>query len=233
MSEQTEGAETITSFPSGNSPEAPQESKEQLWAQKAVEVDKITDLLGRPIDPGIKDAVVAANLLGIGTSGSCEGHNNPEEGNAYPYLDVESDDPETTKLLQQREAIVQKLPRPTPGQQPDLEATQILNELHTLDKTLEAKQLQSAAKLFDYLNEFYKDRNTPFDTRLIVQTTGGGIRGVKLESQGAIFQGTRDEQSRNQYLLAYQKEMGAFTEFLKGKFFNNPQGSLQEFPQAA
>jgi len=37
-------------------------------------VDSIADKLGMPIDPGIKETVVAIQAHGLATSGSCEGH---------------------------------------------------------------------------------------------------------------------------------------------------------------
>ena len=38
------------------------------------QVIRLTDKLGNPIDPGILDLVTVLRLLGINTTGSCEGH---------------------------------------------------------------------------------------------------------------------------------------------------------------
>jgi len=46
--------------------------KEEL--RRYFDVDKITDLLGMPIEEGIKPLVVALNYKGFATTGSCEGH---------------------------------------------------------------------------------------------------------------------------------------------------------------
>lgn len=51
----------------------------------SIDVNKITDALGKPIDPGIKPLVREFIRLGIKTEGSCEGHK--AHGAPYPWID--------------------------------------------------------------------------------------------------------------------------------------------------
>ncbi|EFH81221.1 conserved hypothetical protein [Ktedonobacter racemifer DSM 44963] len=49
----------------------------------------VTDKLGKKIDDGIFDTVVALNMLGVGTLQSCEGH--IEWGVPYPWVSIQND----------------------------------------------------------------------------------------------------------------------------------------------
>lgn len=63
------------------------------WEEATKHFRRVVDKLGKPIDDGIFETVVALNMLGITTRASCEGH--LEWGLPYPWIDVESED--TTK----------------------------------------------------------------------------------------------------------------------------------------
>lgn len=60
------------------------------WEETAKHFSKVVDKLGKPIDTGIFDTVVALNMLGVPTRASCEGH--LEWGLPYPWIDVEAED---------------------------------------------------------------------------------------------------------------------------------------------
>lgn len=64
---------------------SPQNEKQMLWDSKMAELEKITDLLGQPIDGNIKETVAALNLIGFPTDSSCGGHID-DEGLRFPYL---------------------------------------------------------------------------------------------------------------------------------------------------
>lgn len=55
-------------------------------------MDEITDKLGMPIDPEIKEAVVAFNIWKFPTSQSCEGHFH-KEGASFPWVEVYTPEP--------------------------------------------------------------------------------------------------------------------------------------------
>ncbi|MGH7490507.1 MAG: hypothetical protein ACREMY_33585, partial [bacterium] len=62
------------------------QQKQASWEAKRREADHIVDALGLGIDEGIKEAVVAFNLLGLNTTASCEGHT--DHGLLTPWIDV-------------------------------------------------------------------------------------------------------------------------------------------------
>lgn len=61
---------------------------EQALDAKRTELGLITDNLGMPIEAGIMDTVAALQLLGFGTSGSCEGHG--DWGCPWPWVNIEA-----------------------------------------------------------------------------------------------------------------------------------------------
>ncbi len=67
---------------------AKKSEKEQQWQEFEEKFKKETDGLGYEIEPGIFDAVVALNALGINTRQSCEGH--VDRGRIAPWVDVQT-----------------------------------------------------------------------------------------------------------------------------------------------
>ncbi|ACL60563.1 hypothetical protein [Methylobacterium nodulans] len=66
----------------------------QRWRNMLGAVDAVRDRLGRPVDAGIRDTVVALNLLGLPTLQSCEGHVNAAgHGLAAPWIDLAVEGP--------------------------------------------------------------------------------------------------------------------------------------------
>ena len=67
--------------------------KDLEWEKTSREVDQIGDKLGRGVDDGIKETVIALTVNEYPTVQSCEGH--LEEGGApFPWIQVESEAPE-------------------------------------------------------------------------------------------------------------------------------------------
>lgn len=60
--------------------------KEKKWQNATAEINKITDALGKGIDEGVKETVIALNVLGINTTQSCEGH--LDWGISAPWVDI-------------------------------------------------------------------------------------------------------------------------------------------------
>ena len=56
------------------------------WNELEEQFKHVTDALGKPIDAGIFQTVVAFNALGVSTIMSCEGH--VDHGLPYPWIDV-------------------------------------------------------------------------------------------------------------------------------------------------
>lgn len=67
--------------------------KENIWAQKQAEVEKITDALNKGIDENIKETVIAFLVHKFPIHASCEGHLD-EEYVHYPWIDIKTPEPE-------------------------------------------------------------------------------------------------------------------------------------------
>ncbi len=59
------------------------------WTEAIIYFSRATDKLGKKIDKGILETVVAMNVLGITTDMSCEGHIG--WGVPYPWIRIEED----------------------------------------------------------------------------------------------------------------------------------------------
>jgi hypothetical protein len=68
------------------------------WEETLQHFRRVTDKLGKKIDPGILETVVAFNMLGIATLQSCEGHIG--WGVPYPWISIESDMEQKYRLYQ-------------------------------------------------------------------------------------------------------------------------------------
>lgn len=178
------------------------DSKEKLWQEKSKEIDIITDRLGMPIDEGIKEMVIALQLLGINTTASHEGK---LDRHPIPYIDIESSDPEKDILEEKSDELF------------DSDRNKNEEELNIIDKKILRLNLEERKKIIILLEEFYQNRKVPFESRLGLHV---GARGkMRLQSQGADFQEIEeDEKIKAERLKAFQDEMNAFKDFLKQKF---------------
>lgn len=59
------------------------------WDETAKHYRRVVDKLGKKIDEGIFDTVVALNMLGVVTRASCEGH--LDWGVPHPWVDIEAE----------------------------------------------------------------------------------------------------------------------------------------------
>jgi len=59
------------------------------WEETAKQYRRVVDKLGKKIDEGIFDTVVALNMAGVTTRASCEGH--LDWGVPHPWIDIEAD----------------------------------------------------------------------------------------------------------------------------------------------
>lgn len=174
-----------------------EQAKEKHWQETVLLVGKIRDNLGKEIDPGIKETIVALAVLGIETARSCEGH--IDWGTEAPYVDVES-----------KEALDLKIRL---KEAKDSEA-----ELQRIKEEIKQKNLKEREKVMSYFSDFYKERNVPYDRRLIINSMALGLS--RIESQGASLQKIRSEEIKKAKLQEYQGEMKMFTDFLKERYFS-------------
>jgi len=81
------------------------------------------------------------------------------------------------------------------------------------------ENLEQREKAEEAVKEFYEERQVPFDEELSFEDIGifGGFR---VQSTGSAEMKNLSFEEQKEKLKKYKKEMDAFTEFLKEKFFN-------------
>jgi hypothetical protein len=67
--------------------------KDRIWERTSQEIEQIGDKLGKGIDDGVKESVIALTVNEYPTVQSCEGHLD-EKGLSYPWVQVEAPAPE-------------------------------------------------------------------------------------------------------------------------------------------
>ncbi len=202
-------------------------NKDELWDQKAKEVDNWTDRMNLKVDKNIKDTVIVLNLLNIPTVQSCEGH--LKWGLPYPWIEIETDTPQVLELIQQAQGIesqIEEEERLLKEQFPLLNWNKILmnkeaeklrgfyqQRLEIFDEVDRIKH-ERLATLYDLLNKFYQNGSPYYDHTLILAYN-------RLESLGGMWQNLRTDKEKKEKLKAYQNELQDFTEFLIDYYYKN------------
>ncbi len=181
---------------------AERSEKQKRWHEVSVNVDNIRDKLGKRVDAGIKEVLVALQVNDFQTTMSCEGHD--EKGTGGPYIDVG-----IPISAEQRSRYTELR---------DKEDQESIDSLRALQKEVSGPNLIQQKRMIEMLREFYETRNTPFDIRLTMQARGNG--GFRIESQGVILQKIEDDPTAKvKRLKEFQAEINAFKEFLRSKYF--------------
>lgn len=182
------------------------------WQRKAAEVAQLVDGLGKGIDPGILDTVVALQLSGIHTTGSCEGHTHWGVGAPWVALSAPADEQLRRWEAQRREALAEAEDLAASGATPERvgDAHRRMHEARLAGKAVHLRASETTLAL---LEQFYSQRHVSADRRLILTMTWNG--GARLQSQGAVFQEVLPDDQRARKLVDYQREMDDFTAFLK------------------
>lgn len=187
-----------------------QTKRHRHWNEIADTVSGITDALGKPVDRGIFNTVVALTAHGIHTTQSCEGH--IDTGIAAPWVEITAPETDESKTLRKRlnelEATIENLER---SQRPDEEIEPLYQQIQTLYREVRRPQLEELQKVSCLLAQYYQERKVAYD-RLLT------IRGNRLESQGAQLQEIIAPEERSQKLFEYQEEMKTFTTFLQKRY---------------
>lgn len=187
--------------------------REQRWQQLVQHFERVIDRLGKPIDPGILETVVALNALHIHTTASCEGHLH--WGTGAPWVDIAAPnmDEEDRKA---GEAMNHARAQREAGVLDEEAIRTLLEKAQDRLTQVRKKHLAERQKLLGYLADFYAERLCPYDQRLIMYGAAGRTR---LESQGVGLLPLLSEEERMEKLHAYQQEMREFTSYLKKSFF--------------
>jgi hypothetical protein len=172
--------------------------KNILWKNKRAEVETTADRLGLGVDEKIKESVVAFMAHGFTTSASCEGHlvepGKREHGLPFPWVDIYAPEPEGWRDSQG-------------------------DKQESLNQEWRVKNFEQQKKMMKFFEEFYTNRETPFDARLSFRNIGiyGGFR---VQSFGAEMTSILTPEEKKEKLNLYQEEMKDFTLFLKNKFLS-------------
>ncbi|MEK7586606.1 MAG: hypothetical protein AAB453_01925 [Patescibacteria group bacterium] len=170
----------------------PKSEKEILWEQKLSEVNEIADSLGKGVDEKIKKTVAIFLAHEFTTSGSCEGHTikdgETEYGLPFPWVEVYAPEPEGWKESEEKQ------------------------------QEWMIENLSQQKKMMSFLEEFYKERTTPFDARLTFEGIGA-YGGFRVQSFGAEILAILTTEEQKLKLELYRNELDDFTEFLKDKYF--------------
>jgi hypothetical protein len=197
--------------------ESARKAKQQQWDHLKRQYERVTDALGKRIDPGILETVVVLNALHMHTTASCEGH--LDWGTGAPWIDIaapgveEEDRNASEATARAREQRQLKM-------LPEAEIAQLFVTARALRRAVNLKHLQVRKTLMQYLTLFYQDRQISYDRRLIVY---GLVGEARLESQGAGLLPLLTQEERQHKLDEYQGEMMLFTHFLKKQFFYSPK----------
>ncbi len=174
--------------------------KQRRWDEVTDRVRRTIDKSGKPIDEGIIEGIIALNISGITTHGSCEGH--IDRGTRAPHIDIQAEIP------RELEEKFKKLLKEIDGNRDEF--IEVRDDIHR-------RNLAEQKKVIPYLDSFYGSREVSSGRRLVL----GNVALGRLESQGARFQEIEDEQATQERLREYQEEMNAFVAFLKEEYFRS------------
>lgn len=195
-------------------PEPVNPERQKQWNDIHTEISKVTDRLGKPIDTGIFDTVVAFNTFGISTVGSCEGH--LDHGVAGPWIDFEFRTDEEEKLWEEIDTVNNEIDKLDDEDSENAILANLYDRSHMLKKQIEILKVQESSKVTKLLDEFYQDRlgSIAYDQILVLENR-------RLESIGTKRQVALDETTQDTNLKRYREEMEAFTQFMKKKFMSS------------
>ncbi len=160
----------------------------RIWIETRQEVSQLTDALGKGVDEGIKEAVVALRVYGFPTTGSCEGH--LDWGLPYPWIDISEPEPANR-----------------------------FNDEQKAEAWRKANLIQQR-RILEILIEFHRrNRQTPFDVRLSIESSGFGK--FRLKSIGGNIFLLLSLEEKKKKLGSFRAEMFAFTKFLSKKWLSN------------
>ncbi|HYF05694.1 MAG TPA: hypothetical protein VEA59_06005 [Patescibacteria group bacterium] len=169
-------------------PKFEENEKQREWERARVEVEQIVDDIGKGLDKGIKETIVAFKALGFSTNQSCEGHESADDGMPYPWVQFYVGSPN--------------------GREEDEESQLESQRKNEIDRE----------KLSKLLDEFYATRNPQPDARLVFEDIGSFGSFRLRSQGAATIASLSEETVRREKLNEYREEMYEFTQFLKQKF---------------
>ena len=179
------------------------------WQEVADYVAQLKDPVGNPMDPGIIEAVVALNLLGVTTTGSCEGH--LDHGLAAPWIDFHT--PGTGATRRKVNEITVRLQQAEEQHAPQKTIDDLTREYFLLAAEAEKDSFYGPWIVEQALIAFYHNKHVEHDRQIFIHSDSFGIS--RLQSHGIDYQSLQTPPQRAANLAAYQREMQNFATFLK------------------
>lgn len=200
-------------------PPSTKEQRQANWRIMQERLSKVTDALGNPIDEGIMEPVVGLNLLNLNTIQSCAGHaDNTQHGKAYPWIDVGGEPTEEIDRLYEMAKEASKRNNEGASLEARDAAWKERKGIADKIKAVSMKQtIEESKKLLLQLQEFYANRQTPIEQRLVVTYLPDGSA-ARLQPQGAELQEIHDQATKERLLINFQEEMASFSAFLKSRY---------------
>ncbi len=203
--------------------------KHEAWDEMFQSLEQITDALGKHIEEGIRDTVVAFEMNGFHTDGSCAGHLE-EDRLRFPYIAGEAAGLPTYHLEGQKELekmITEKYAISRKEIRRHLEAAKEYKELskdfaltNEFNEWLEKSRVMTE-KLRILLEEFNQTRDVLQDVRLHLSksTPNYRVEPVMYEIPPKELTQTEVDELRAK-IISTREEFAAFTELLKQKYFS-------------
>lgn len=205
------------------------ESVRAKWEDVLRKINELADMLGKPIDEGIKETVASFLVNEFPTRGSCEGHIEERFGKIAmlsPYVAIEFPNEPKERYIGEK-SIREKIARDckvksiedseeSERKYWDYIQTSEIPETKEYDMFRERNSTQNQ-RCIELINEFYSHRTKP----------GGSIilKTFRVGPSGSFYV-TSEETDESFSLEEFEKvlelrreEMFAFTKFLKDKFF--------------
>jgi hypothetical protein len=179
------------------------------WQEVADYITQVTDPVGNPMDQGIIEAVVALNLLGVTTTGSCEGH--LDHGLAAPWIDFHT--PGTGATRRKVNEITMSLQRAEEQHAPQKTIDDLTHEYFQLAAEAERDSFYGPWLVEQALIAFYENTQVKHDQQIFIHSDSFGIS--RLQSHGIDYQVLQTPEQRAINLAIYQREMQNFATFLK------------------
>jgi len=220
-------------------PESEQQRKQEKWDETIKNLENTTDRMGRPIDKGIKEAVIAFMANDFPTQSSCEGHVEKRSGKRIkisPYIDVGVEEPKSRfigegqireKIASKHGVDAQDLERNEGARNDFWEYIGTNNPQETPEYIAARKANQKMEQEARYLlDDFYGE--TPSENRKVripkTLTDDGSFRVTTTPKKGSkdkigLFQirGAKKE------LRQEQSDFSDFAKFMKDRYFGGEQ----------
>lgn len=173
-----------------NNPELTE--RQEQWRRLSDEVEDLADKLGKPIDEGIKEAVIGLHAHGIETAQSCEGHD--DHGHALSMVLIESEEP------------------------PDREKDPALNEAWIASNRGLVEKVR--AMVDEWYRSREEAGEVLAEERRLVLEPRGLYGAADLQSASQERLSALPETQRKKQAGEYRDEMRKFSEYMKERFLN-------------